>query len=353
MGQRSKMTYSSPVSGQITGISLASFLQMMETEEKTCTLKIFTRNSFGKIFFLDGVIVDGATTRSEHIQALYEILSWDDVVIEVGKNESRTEDVINLSLMDILMDSAQHYDEIKQLPPPADNGHPPGPLPEKAPVRTTANEDLHMEIGARLFISFQGMGAPLQSTLVGMEPGKYLLLKTPAMFKKIEHDLLKVEDLVIKSIVKGTIYAFRSKLVDLISKPMKLMFIEYPRKIEQHELRSDKRYKCRIGIQIQVNEKEITGTIENIGKGGCRCSIPIFSEQEKITDSLTNAVVPFKCAFPGFKDEIRFLGKIRSAKVKEERIIVGVQFIDQPDQKNPRALIQDYIRMIEHFGQNV
>ncbi len=347
------MMYSSPVSGQITGISLTSFLQMMETEEKTCTLKVFTRNNFGRIFFLNGVIVDGATTRSENVQALYEILSWDDVVIEVGKNDSRTENVINLSLMDILMDSAQHYDEIKQLPPPPDNGHPSGPLPEKELVRTTANEDLHMEIGARLFISFDGMAAPLQSTLVGMEPGRYLLLKTPAMFAKVDHDLFKVKDLIIKSIVKGTIYAFRSKLVDIISKPMKLMFIEYPRKIEQHELRSDKRYKCSIGIQMQVNGKKITGTLENIGKGGCRCSIPIFSIQENIPDSLVNAVVPFKCAFPGFKDEIHFLGKVKSAKIKEERIIAGVQFIDQPDQEKPQALIQDYLQMIECFGQNV
>src|SRR3989339_1437531 len=99
------------ISGRIAGVNLSSFLQMIEMEQKTCTIKVFTKKDVGRIFFLKGTLIDADTRSLNHLEALYDILSWTNIVIELEKNVSGKQDSINLPLMHILMESARHFDE--------------------------------------------------------------------------------------------------------------------------------------------------------------------------------------------------------------------------------------------------
>ncbi|MBU2431895.1 MAG: DUF4388 domain-containing protein, partial [Proteobacteria bacterium] len=259
------------ISGQIAGVNLSSFLQMIEMEQQTCTIKIFTKKDMGQIFFVNGNLIDANTKALNHLEALYAILSWNNIVIEVEKNISKKQDVINLPLMHILIESAQHFDETKTtnvLNVSEDITYRPA---KSIPLQILKNKDFCLEIGIQLLIDFDDLAVTFRSTLVGVEHGKYLLLKVPSPFGRVDHDLLRVDSLTIKSLYKGTIYAFRSRLLGLIFEPTELMFIEYPRKIEHHELRSHKRFKCSIVAQAQVDREERGAVIENISKGGCLC----------------------------------------------------------------------------------
>ena len=77
------------ISGQMAGVNLSSFLQMIEMEQKTCTIKVLTKKNMGRIFFFKGVLVDADTVRLQQLNALYDILSWQNIVIEVEKNVSK------------------------------------------------------------------------------------------------------------------------------------------------------------------------------------------------------------------------------------------------------------------------
>lgn len=349
------MTKEKDISGQISGVTLSSFLQMIEMEQKSCTIKIFTRKDTGRIFFANGRLIDAATQHLNHLDALYEILSWKNIVIELEKNEARKHDCINLPLMHVLMESARCEDSAPG--PDPDPDHPPGAAVSRPsrgiPLKPMKTRDFCLEIGGRVLIDFDDLSVTFRSTLVGIEHGRYLLLKPPSPFGRVEQDLFKMNGMAIKALYRGTIYAFRSRLLGMITEPSPLMFIDYPWKIEHHELRSHKRFKCSIVAQAGAGEKERGGVIENISRGGCLCTMETFAADNRPVGDLLNNTLPFRCRFPGSRQDIRFTGEIRNARKRCDEISVGVQFCYPKGMDEVRNTINNYIEVIEYSGQNV
>lgn len=347
------MSEETTISGHITGISLSSFLQMIEMEKKTCTVKVLTKKNLGRIFFVNGSLIDAQTVRLAHLDALYDILSWSNTVIEVENNTSQRESAIHLPLMHILIQSAQDRDEgpteetVSQY---TDSSEPPSP---STPAQTVNAADFCLEIGTNLLIDFNDLVIPFRSALVGIEKSKYLIIKSPKLFGSADQDLFKVKDMIVKTLYRGTIYAFRSKIIDILPKPSKLMFIEYPDEIEHVELRSHKRFRCSINAQATLNDQVHDGMIENISKGGCLCTIETFSPDTNIHNALLYDTIPFRCHFPGSKGEISFMGEIRNTHTRNDKVGVGVQFIYPEDADEIRSIINDYIQLIEYSGETV
>lgn len=103
----------SPSTGQIHGISIASFLQVVNIEEKTCTLKVRSNGSVGYLHFLEGDLMAAETEQLSREEAAHQIIGWDKTVIEVEDVCNRTEKEIEMPLMYILMESARIKDEKK------------------------------------------------------------------------------------------------------------------------------------------------------------------------------------------------------------------------------------------------
>ena len=173
-----------------------------------------------------------------------------------------------------------------------------------------------MRSGSGFLFDFQKLSLQFQSLLVGIEHGRYLILKAPEPVINQALEPSEIGELIVKSLYRGTIYAFRSRLINMISHPSKLMFIEYPGKIKHHELRSHKRFRCSVVAQARIDIEERGAVIENISKGGCRCIIETFSTDNNLSQSLVKGVVPFRCRFPGSKDEINFMGEVRNSRKK-------------------------------------
>lgn len=341
------------IKGQISGVNLSAFLQMIEMEQKTCTIKVFVKKDLGRIFFLNGRLIDAATIHQKKLAAMYEIISWDHTVIEVDENQSRTEDKINLPLMHILMEGARYRDEIRRKNS-TDSPDSSEAASEKAfPLKVMNDQNFCLEIGVNLLLDFEQLDLTLQSTLVGIAHGKYLILKMPGPFTTLDHEQLKQDTLTIKSLYKGTIYAFRSKILGVISQPTELLFIEYPARIEHHELRSHKRYKCSIVAQAYLDETQSESVIENISKGGCLCHIEAFLLKDKPANSLLDDIITFRCHFPGSNGEVSFVGKIRNARKQLSEIAVGIEFFYPDNNRDIERIIHDYIRIIECSGVNV
>lgn len=344
-----KSDRSSGISGRIEGVNLSSFLQMIEMEQKTCTVNVFVKKNMGQIFFYKGVIVDAATAAQNQAQALYDILSWKNFIIEVEENRDRKHNVINLPLMHVIMESARQEDESKKTDPDPEES----PGAKNIPLKTLTSRQFCLEIGINLLIDFEDLDLTLHSALVGIEHGKYLLLKAPVPLESFEKKTIRKKELVIKSLYRGTIYAFRSRLMALISEPSRLMFIQYPDRIEHHELRAHKRFRCSIVAQARVNEAERGGVIENISMGGCRCTLESFSSDPELTKTLLNRTIPFRCRFPGTKKEVRFIGQVKNTRRQSDEVAVGVAFLHREDSHETRSMISNYIQLIEYSSENV
>ncbi len=341
------------IHGRIAGIHLSSFLQMIEMEQKTCTVKVFTQNDMGRIYFLNGCLIDADTRTLKHLEAMYAILSWKKTVIEVGKNESITRNTIHLPLMHLLMESARLADE-QSVAATEDPGRGPADVSGNAgPARLRQNRDFCLEIGVRIFMDPDGSEQTLQSALVGIEHGRYLLVKAPESLTSMEPDRINGIGLTLKSLYKGTIYAFRSRVLGLITHPSPLMFIEYPLKIEHHELRSSRRFRCNVAAQAEMEAGERGGIIENISKGGCFCVLETLKADFVTPDDLLNGTLVLRCRFPGSEDEVRFMGEVKNARRKSSDLGVGIQFLHLDTMDAERRKIHGYIHLIECSGEPV
>lgn len=105
-----KNLYSAP-SGQIHGISIASFLQLIDIEERICTLKIRSGDKFGRLYFMRGELIAAETKQLTGEKAAMEVIGWDNSVIEIENVCTKNKKEINKPLMHILMESARLKDE--------------------------------------------------------------------------------------------------------------------------------------------------------------------------------------------------------------------------------------------------
>ncbi|MDY0361830.1 MAG: DUF4388 domain-containing protein [Desulforegulaceae bacterium] len=103
---------SDKLEGKITGINLTNFLQIVQMEKPTVTLLVATGNKKGSLYIENGEIIDADTkTGLKHLDAAYEIISWDNSSIELKKNMPITERIIKMPLMNILMEALRLKDE--------------------------------------------------------------------------------------------------------------------------------------------------------------------------------------------------------------------------------------------------
>lgn len=97
--------------GRIHGISLASFLQLVDLEKKTCTLTVKSQNRVGKIYCQNGEVIASELGELRGKPALYQLMFWDRSIIEIQEKCTVDRRDIEMPLMYLLMESHQLRDE--------------------------------------------------------------------------------------------------------------------------------------------------------------------------------------------------------------------------------------------------
>jgi hypothetical protein len=104
------------IGGKIRGISLDSFLQVIQMDRMTCTLSVTSKEGSGTLYFVKGEIFSAATGDKVNAEAACQIISWEDSVIEIEESCDKTENKIVQPLMNILMEAMRVRDEAQSTP---------------------------------------------------------------------------------------------------------------------------------------------------------------------------------------------------------------------------------------------
>jgi len=100
--------------GQLRGISLASFLQLIELDGQSCILRVAGKGNVGYLAIIEGMLVDayeeGSDADDPKGEAL-RILSWNDVTIEIDLNAPAFNPAMKEPLTMILLESGRIIDE--------------------------------------------------------------------------------------------------------------------------------------------------------------------------------------------------------------------------------------------------
>lgn len=99
----------------IRGITLATFLQLMNVEKKNCTLKVATSEGTAYLFVVNGELIDAEFGSLTGLKAALEVVSWDDAEIEMDGICRRQKDEIAMPLGHLLIEAFRIKDEAAEL----------------------------------------------------------------------------------------------------------------------------------------------------------------------------------------------------------------------------------------------
>lgn len=103
-------TDNTQVDGHVGGVSLASFLQMLEQERKNCTLQVSSDDMSGCFFFEAGDLIDAECGDLVGQEAVYILLSFENPVFKVTEAEDRLHRITQ-PLAHLLLNAATRIDE--------------------------------------------------------------------------------------------------------------------------------------------------------------------------------------------------------------------------------------------------
>ncbi len=98
--------------GQISGISVAGFVQLMSIEAKTCTLQISVPGNTGTLFLSSGEVVSARLGDAHGDEAALEILSWENAAISILPGDGQRNRSVVFRLDQLLLESARQRDEM-------------------------------------------------------------------------------------------------------------------------------------------------------------------------------------------------------------------------------------------------
>lgn len=97
--------------GQIRGVSLSSFLQMMELEGATCSIKVVSRQKVGYLYFDKGDLKHAEKDGLVGKEAALDIFTMEDSLISVDYGYLSKEKTIDINLMSLLLEAGRIQDE--------------------------------------------------------------------------------------------------------------------------------------------------------------------------------------------------------------------------------------------------
>ncbi len=186
---------------------------------------------------------------------------------------------------------------------------------------------ISIELGTQLQIRIDGVDSNFKSTLIGIEPDKYLIINAPVtMLPYGRHKFFRGNKIIVRYLYKGTVFGFQSELVEDIYTPLKLLFVKYPEIIEEHNLRSGERIDCFLPIKIKIKNEERDGVILDINKGGCCCVAKKAVEDKELSSVQIDEQVTLMCQFPQIEGEQVVLGKVKNIRRDKKQMTLGIIF---------------------------
>lgn len=313
--------------GTVKGIPIHSFLQMLESDEKTCTLQVIHENDKGLLYIKDGILIGAETKNFLGEEAAYLILSWQETVLEIRYFNGQRKNHIRKPLISIIMEAfrlkserEKHMGKLVQV-----NKH---QLSLKH--MSTLGKQIPFEIGSPVQIELPRSDDIFEAEMVGMLQEQYLIVTTPDTAPSLETLVGDEQRILVKYVLKGRVWMFKSQLLKSIEFPSGLLFFEYPGVIHFHELRKAKRTSIFIPSTFHVgSQPELFGALVDLSMTGALCQIKRKGKSSSPQFSM-DYILTLRCLLPGIKEEQIISGRIKNMVFDDMEIRLGIEFIDLP-----------------------
>ena len=203
-------------------------------------------------------------------------------------------------------------------------------------IEFNAIKRICIELGTKLQVRLDGVDINFKCSLIGMEPHKYLIINAPVnMLSFARYKLRRGSKVVVRYLYRGSAFGFKSELLEDIYAPLKLLFVEYPEIIEEHNLRSDQRIECVLPIKIKINGEEKQGVILDLNREGCCCQIQKNEQGNETTAVQMEEKVYLTCYLPQTEGVYEIGATVKNIRMDNKQITFGMMFNDiKPEVKD-------------------
>lgn len=198
------------------------------------------------------------------------------------------------------------------------------------------SQRLFIELGASLLLEPKNNpDNAVSGELIGMQVADYLIVRLPkdaaGQPRALQETLLQV-----KYFCSSEVFGFVSRVIQSLSEPERIIFLEYPETVESYNARSDVRFDCFIPVRIALGDHLFDGVVININVNGCMCVIEQYPESMSITQNCLTIYFPLTS-----DSTINIQGEIRNIRKSDGRVNFGVSFsnINGFEKSALRALI--------------
>ena len=189
-------------------------------------------------------------------------------------------------------------------------------------------------------------GKRLKSALVGLEHGEYLILRVSGL--NYMQDLFKDKRSVIARYThNGIAYGFRSTVIGSVAYPLRLLFLAYPETVEEISLRKEPRVDCFLPSKITIRNNTYDGALMDVSENGCKLVLRHVA-RESLPRVLMDERVHTWIQLLSEQSGDEFNGIVRGIEDDEERIMLGIQFIEssQSAKNHLREFIERILKLV-------
>lgn len=183
---------------------------------------------------------------------------------------------------------------------------------------------LQIELGVKVLIAPEGQADKLNGLLVGMEPGRYLVLRVPALTAAQPH-ITPGKPVVCRYICRGNVVQFRTTILGQVLHPMKLLLVHFPSGFKLLNLRKHPRVDCFFPATAGTEDTNYQGILLDISVGGCKFSLK-KSRSSKSPQVPVGVSITILATLFGEPNPLPFPGLVRHVQADRERFILGIEF---------------------------
>ena len=187
-------------------------------------------------------------------------------------------------------------------------------------------EGIYIDIGTKVYLEIEGVNFTVTSIFIGMLKDEFMIVTLPKRYKSVKNKLFPGNRMVVKYLHDGSVYAFQSSVIELITNPIRALAIEYPKIVQERELRIIKRNNVIIPGRVEAKKTEFPVLVNDISKNGC--SFIYQNNKSNIASLRDGDILRVYCQFPGVSDEVGVMACVRNVRREKGQLSVGAEFQD-------------------------
>jgi len=187
-------------------------------------------------------------------------------------------------------------------------------------------EGIYIDIGTKVYLEIDGVNFSVTSIFIGMLRDEFMIVTLPKRYKSVKNKLFPANKMVVKYLHKGSVFAFQTSVIELITNPIRALAIEYPKVVQQRELRGTKRNTVVIPGRVEAKKTEFSVVINDISKNGC--NFKYLDNKSNISSLREGDILRVYCQLPGVSDEIGAMACVRNVRREQGQLSIGAEFQD-------------------------